>query len=149
MCLGLAELIHGADRTSATLAYDAVLFRLGWRWAFIIQIPLFVISFVLTSINLHYVTPVRTHVLAATTNNLSVAGSIIDTNTLAPFLRGFSLWAGQKQKHERRPEEDRLWREHHALRRCQYLPFFVVCPRCFYFDIQGVVAAPRNVNGAS
>ncbi|KAI0668302.1 vacuolar amino acid permease [Trametes maxima] len=33
--------------------------RLGWRWAFLIQIPLFLLSFVLTSINLHYVTPGR------------------------------------------------------------------------------------------
>ncbi|CCM04545.1 uncharacterized protein FIBRA_06726 [Fibroporia radiculosa] len=31
--------------------------RFGWRWAFLIQLPLFVISFILTSINLHYVTP--------------------------------------------------------------------------------------------
>ena len=33
--------------------------RLGWRWAFIIQLPMFAVSFVLTSINLRYVTPVR------------------------------------------------------------------------------------------
>ncbi|KAH9939440.1 MFS general substrate transporter [Amylocystis lapponica] len=31
--------------------------RLGWRWAFLLQLPLFLISFALTSINLHYVTP--------------------------------------------------------------------------------------------
>ncbi|PCH38509.1 vacuolar amino acid permease [Wolfiporia cocos MD-104 SS10] len=31
--------------------------RFGWRWAFIIQLPLFFISFLLTSVNLRYVTP--------------------------------------------------------------------------------------------
>ncbi|KAH8100375.1 MFS general substrate transporter [Cristinia sonorae] len=31
--------------------------RFGWRWAFIIQLPLFVVSFLLTSVNLRYVTP--------------------------------------------------------------------------------------------
>lgn len=33
--------------------------RLGWRWAFLIQMPLFLVSFMLTSVNLRYVTPVR------------------------------------------------------------------------------------------
>ena len=33
--------------------------RYGWRWAFLIQLPLFLVSFILTSINLRYVTPVR------------------------------------------------------------------------------------------
>jgi len=31
--------------------------RFGWRWAFLIQLPLFLVSFILTSINLRYVTP--------------------------------------------------------------------------------------------
>ncbi|KAI0933368.1 hypothetical protein AcV5_005530 [Taiwanofungus camphoratus] len=31
--------------------------RFGWRWAFLIQLPLFLVSFALTSINLRYVTP--------------------------------------------------------------------------------------------
>ncbi|KAF8913341.1 MFS general substrate transporter [Mucidula mucida] len=30
---------------------------LGWRWAFLIQLPLFVVSLLLTSVNLRYVTP--------------------------------------------------------------------------------------------
>lgn len=34
-------------------------YRLGWRWAFILQLPLFVMSFFLTSYYLNYVTPVR------------------------------------------------------------------------------------------
>lgn len=30
----------------------------GWRWAFIFQLPLFSLSLMLTSVNLHYATPV-------------------------------------------------------------------------------------------
>lgn len=32
--------------------------RFGWRWAFLMQIPLFIVSFFLTGANLRYVTPV-------------------------------------------------------------------------------------------
>jgi len=32
--------------------------RVGWRWAFLIQVPVFGLSFILTSYNLSYVTPV-------------------------------------------------------------------------------------------
>lgn len=31
--------------------------RYGWRWAFLIQLPIFAVSFFLTSVNLRYVTP--------------------------------------------------------------------------------------------
>lgn len=31
--------------------------RLGWRWAFLLQLPLFLFSFAFTSVNLRYVTP--------------------------------------------------------------------------------------------
>ncbi|KAI0093946.1 major facilitator superfamily domain-containing protein [Irpex rosettiformis] len=33
--------------------------RFGWRWAFLFQLPLFALSLMLTSINLHYATPGR------------------------------------------------------------------------------------------
>ena len=32
--------------------------RIGWRWAFLIQMPLFFVSLGLTQYNLNYVTPV-------------------------------------------------------------------------------------------
>ena len=34
--------------------------RLGWRWAFLIQMPLFFLSFILTTYHLNYATQVRT-----------------------------------------------------------------------------------------
>jgi hypothetical protein len=38
-------------------------FRLGWRWAFLIQFPLFLLSLFLTTCNLTYVTPVRSRAI--------------------------------------------------------------------------------------
>ena len=32
--------------------------RYGWRWAFLIQLPIFALSLVLTTVNLRYPTPV-------------------------------------------------------------------------------------------
>lgn len=32
---------------------------LGWRWAFLLQMPVFLLSLLMTGINLRYVTPVR------------------------------------------------------------------------------------------
>lgn len=40
------------------LATRSFLYRLGWRWAFIVQIPLFALAFLLISCHLTYVTPV-------------------------------------------------------------------------------------------
>ena len=37
----------------------------GWRWAFLLQLPLFAISFMLSSVYLRYVTPVRCCALSA------------------------------------------------------------------------------------
>lgn len=37
--------------------------RYGWRWAFLLQLPLFALSLVLTTVNLHYPTPVSTRLV--------------------------------------------------------------------------------------
>ncbi|KAI9069434.1 vacuolar amino acid permease [Trametes sanguinea] len=49
--------------------------RLGWRWAFLIQIPLFIVSFMLTSINLHYVTPGRSKSTREVLKRIDYGGS--------------------------------------------------------------------------
>ena len=66
MGMGLGGPLGGfiADRcvstlSSATSVDSTSLSSLGWRWAFLLQMPLFALSFVLTAWNLHYVTPVR------------------------------------------------------------------------------------------
>ncbi|KAH9890458.1 vacuolar amino acid permease [Cubamyces lactineus] len=49
--------------------------RLGWRWAFLIQLPLFLFSFILTSINLHYVTPGRSKSTKEVLKRIDYGGS--------------------------------------------------------------------------
>ncbi|KAL1947127.1 hypothetical protein VTO73DRAFT_14088 [Trametes versicolor] len=49
--------------------------RLGWRWAFLIQLPLFLVSFLLTSINLHYVTPGRSKSTKEVLKRIDYGGS--------------------------------------------------------------------------
>ncbi|KAI8974212.1 vacuolar amino acid permease [Trametes punicea] len=49
--------------------------RLGWRWAFLIQLPLFVVSFMLTSINLHYLTPGRSKSTKEVLKRIDYGGS--------------------------------------------------------------------------
>jgi MFS family permease len=61
--------------------------RFGWRWAFLIQIPIFVISFILTGSNLRYVTPVRRSSICSCSPCLTSA-------------------TGQEQERERRSKED-------------------------------------------
>ncbi|KAI0355184.1 vacuolar amino acid permease [Trametes cingulata] len=49
--------------------------RLGWRWAFLIQLPLFLISFMLTSVNLHYMTPGRSKSTREVLKRIDYGGS--------------------------------------------------------------------------
>ncbi|RPD55294.1 vacuolar amino acid permease [Lentinus tigrinus ALCF2SS1-7] len=49
--------------------------RLGWRWAFLLQLPLFAISFTLTSVYLRYVTPGRSKSTKAVLKRIDYAGS--------------------------------------------------------------------------
>ncbi|KAK0473934.1 major facilitator superfamily domain-containing protein [Armillaria novae-zelandiae] len=49
---------------------------LGWRWAFLIQVPFFVVSFVLTSYNLRYVTSGRGKSTKDILKRIDYAGSL-------------------------------------------------------------------------
>ncbi|KAG8729157.1 hypothetical protein FRC12_021221, partial [Ceratobasidium sp. 428] len=59
MTQGIASLFGGAGLGLGGPLGGWISDRYGWRWAFLIQIPFFVLSFVLTSMNLNYVTPGR------------------------------------------------------------------------------------------
>ncbi|CEL61791.1 Vacuolar membrane amino acid uptake transporter fnx2 OS=Schizosaccharomyces pombe (strain 972 / ATCC 24843) GN=fnx2 PE=3 SV=1 [Rhizoctonia solani AG-1 IB] len=59
MTQGIASLFNGAGMGLGGPLGGWISDRYGWRWAFLIQIPLFAVSFFLTSANLHYVTPGR------------------------------------------------------------------------------------------
>jgi len=54
---GIAAIFNGAGMGLGGPIGGYVNDRFGWRWAFLMQIPLFVVSFILTGYNLHYVTP--------------------------------------------------------------------------------------------
>lgn len=61
--MGLGGPIGGfiSDRQenfSNQMSYHDLMYRYGWRWAFLIQLPIFVLSMSLTAFSLHYVTPV-------------------------------------------------------------------------------------------
>ncbi|CAE6399759.1 unnamed protein product [Rhizoctonia solani] len=59
MTQGIASLFNGAGMGLGGPLGGWISDRYGWRWAFLIQIPFFALSFFLTSVNLNYVTPGR------------------------------------------------------------------------------------------
>ncbi|KAI0028997.1 vacuolar amino acid permease [Vararia minispora EC-137] len=60
--------------------------RLGWRWAFLLQMPLFVISLTLTSINLHYVTPGKSKSTMDVLRRIDYGGSLALLGSVLSFL---------------------------------------------------------------
>ncbi|EJD06151.1 vacuolar amino acid permease [Fomitiporia mediterranea MF3/22] len=54
---GVANIFNGLGMGLGGPVGGYISDRFGWRWAFLIQMPLFAASFVLTGINLKYVTP--------------------------------------------------------------------------------------------
>ncbi|KAI0344962.1 MFS general substrate transporter [Trametopsis cervina] len=50
--------------------------RFGWRWAFLIQLPLFLISFIMTTTNLNYVTPGKSKGAKDILKRIDYAGSL-------------------------------------------------------------------------
>ncbi|KAG9093972.1 hypothetical protein FRC06_011293, partial [Ceratobasidium sp. 370] len=59
MTQGIASLFNGAGMGLGGPLGGWISDRYGWRWAFLIQVPFFALSFILTSVNLNYVTPGR------------------------------------------------------------------------------------------
>ncbi|KAI0312334.1 major facilitator superfamily domain-containing protein [Amylostereum chailletii] len=75
--------------------------RLGWRWAFLIQLPLFVISFILTSINLHYTTPGKSKSTKDVLKRIDYGGSLTLMSSVLSFLAFLS-----NRFNEDRPMDD-------------------------------------------
>ncbi|KAA1475860.1 MFS general substrate transporter [Dentipellis sp. KUC8613] len=59
---------------------------LGWRWAFLLQMPLFLLSFTLTSINLHYVTPGKSKSHIEVLKRIDYGGSATLMGAVLSFL---------------------------------------------------------------
>ncbi|KLO19602.1 MFS general substrate transporter [Schizopora paradoxa] len=60
--------------------------RFGWRWAFIIQLPLFVLSFMLTSANLNYVTPGKGKSAKEVLKRIDYGGTVTLLGAVLSFL---------------------------------------------------------------
>ncbi|KAI0690036.1 major facilitator superfamily domain-containing protein [Cytidiella melzeri] len=60
--------------------------RFGWRWAFIVQLPLFALSLTLTSINLHYATPGRGANTKEILRRIDYGGSLSLLGAVLSFL---------------------------------------------------------------
>ncbi|KAF8514722.1 vacuolar amino acid permease [Hysterangium stoloniferum] len=56
---GIASIFNGAGTGFGGPLGGWISDRFGWRWAFLVQIPFWVASFILTGYNLHYATPGR------------------------------------------------------------------------------------------
>ncbi|KAH9857446.1 vacuolar amino acid permease [Lenzites betulinus] len=65
--------------------------RLGWRWAFLIQLPVFLVSFVLTSINLRYVTPGRSKSTKEVLKRIDYGGSAALLSAVLSILVWLSM----------------------------------------------------------
>ncbi|KAH7890146.1 major facilitator superfamily domain-containing protein [Phlebopus sp. FC_14] len=65
--------------------------RFGWRWAFIMQIPLFVLSLVLTTYNLRYVTPGKGKSAKDVLKRIDWGGSFTLLITVGSFLVFLSM----------------------------------------------------------
>jgi len=59
---------------------------LGWRWAFLLQGPIFVLSFVLTAYNLHYVTPGKSKSTKEVLKRIDYGGSLTLLITVGSLL---------------------------------------------------------------
>ncbi|KAI0628852.1 vacuolar amino acid permease [Trametes polyzona] len=71
--------------------------RLGWRWAFLIQLPVFVVSFMLTSVNLRYVTPGRGKSTKEVLKRIDYGGSAALLVTVLSVLIWLSMRFNEEQ----------------------------------------------------
>ncbi|KIP03380.1 hypothetical protein PHLGIDRAFT_121639 [Phlebiopsis gigantea 11061_1 CR5-6] len=60
--------------------------RLGWRWAFLLQLPLFLLSLMLTAINLRYVTPGKSKSTKEVLKRIDYTGSFTLLLAVLSFL---------------------------------------------------------------
>ncbi|KAF8636888.1 hypothetical protein AX16_010944 [Volvariella volvacea WC 439] len=88
---GIASIFNGLGMGLGGPFGGFITDRLGWRWAFTLQIPLFVLSFVLTEYNLHYVTPGKGRSTKEILKRIDYGGSATLLITVASTLVFLSL----------------------------------------------------------
>ncbi|GJJ11782.1 hypothetical protein Clacol_006020 [Clathrus columnatus] len=73
---GMSSVFNGAGMGLGGPLGGYISDRFGWRWAFLLQIPLFVVSFLLTGYNLRYVTPGRSKSTKEVLKRIDYGGSL-------------------------------------------------------------------------
>ncbi|GJJ11795.1 hypothetical protein Clacol_006033 [Clathrus columnatus] len=73
---GIASVFNAAGQGFGGPIGGYISDRFGWRWAFLLQMPLYVISFLLTEYNLNYVTPGKSKNTKETLKRIDYGGSI-------------------------------------------------------------------------
>ncbi|KAG9309209.1 vacuolar amino acid permease [Chiua virens] len=102
----------------------------GWRWAFIMQLPLFVLSFSLTAYNLHYVTPGKARNTKDILKRVDWGGSF----TLLVAVGAFLVFLSMKFN------EDYTWDDPWVI-----IPLALTCIFFVAFILVEVLVAPEPV----
>ncbi|KAG9313279.1 vacuolar amino acid permease [Chiua virens] len=104
--------------------------RFGWRWAFIMQLPLFALSFSLTAYNLHYVTPGKARNTKDILKRVDWGGSF----TLLVAVGAFLVFLSMKFN------EDYTWDDPWVI-----IPLALTCIFFVAFILVEVLVAPEPV----
>ncbi|KAN0075559.1 Major facilitator superfamily domain containing protein [Tylopilus felleus] len=102
----------------------------GWRWAFIMQLPLFALSLVLTTYNLRYVTPGKAKSTKDILTRIDWGGSF----TLLVAVGGFLMFLSMKYN------EDHKWDDPWVI-----VPLALACTFFVAFVVVELLIAPEPV----
>ncbi|KAH7924071.1 MFS general substrate transporter [Leucogyrophana mollusca] len=104
--------------------------RFGWRWAFLMQMPLFFVSLILTSYNLRYVTPGKGKSAKEVLKRIDYGGSF----TLLVAVGSFLVFLSMKYN------EDLSWNEPVVI-----IPLALACVSFVLFVLVELLVAPEPV----
>lgn len=96
MTQGFAAIFNGAGMGLGGPLGGWISDRYGWRWAFLIQVPLFAVSFFLTSVNLNYVTPGRGKSAKEVLKRIDYGGCLAIFTAVGSLLFFFSFKYNQE-----------------------------------------------------
>lgn len=83
---GIANIFNGVGQGLGGPLGGYISDKFGWRWAFLMQIPLYIISYLLTGYNLNYFTPGRSKSVKETFKRIDYGGSILLLLSIGSFL---------------------------------------------------------------
>ncbi|KAI0045780.1 MFS general substrate transporter [Auriscalpium vulgare] len=83
---GIASVFNGLGMGLGGPLGGVISDRFGWRWAFLMQLPLFLLSFMLTSVNLRYTTPGKGKSTKEVLKRIDYGGSATLLGAVLSFL---------------------------------------------------------------